>query len=207
MLCLEWIRDGDCTVSMLQHRGRLVLGRAQVCAGVAELLDEVAVEGCFPDGTKLVTMHKPVAREKGSWKLAMYGGGGMDAQKPTRPEEWSEEGVADAQAISVAAQPESTTASAVPASSPAASSSQPAVHSSSSAAVSSETALLSALLPGEVLSNSALGDVQLNAGKKVKKLVVRPKHRQRAGNDGSDQSQSSRMAGASYELARAGRLR
>jgi urease subunit gamma len=29
--------------------------------GVAELVDEVQVEATFPDGTKLVTVHQPIA--------------------------------------------------------------------------------------------------------------------------------------------------
>ena len=39
-----------------------LLGRAQVLPGVPELVAEVQVEGTFPDGTKLVTVHHPIAR-------------------------------------------------------------------------------------------------------------------------------------------------
>lgn len=41
--------------------------------GVAAMLDEVQVEGTFPDGTKLVTIHHPIARLDGDLDLALYG--------------------------------------------------------------------------------------------------------------------------------------
>ena len=56
---LELIRDGR-TVAELMDIGRQFLGRRQVIDGVAEMLDEVQVEGTFPDGTKLVTVHNPI---------------------------------------------------------------------------------------------------------------------------------------------------
>jgi urease subunit gamma/beta len=56
---LEWIRDG-LSVAALMDRGKRVLGHAQVMEGVPELLAEVQVEGTFPDGTKLVTVHEPI---------------------------------------------------------------------------------------------------------------------------------------------------
>jgi urease subunit gamma/beta len=37
------------------------------------MIMEVQVEGTFPDGTKLVTVHHPVARLDGDLKLALYG--------------------------------------------------------------------------------------------------------------------------------------
>jgi len=42
-------------------------------AGVPEMIAEVQVEGTFPDGTKLVTVHHPIAREDGDLSLALYG--------------------------------------------------------------------------------------------------------------------------------------
>ena len=69
---LEFIRDGR-TVAELMDLGRRVLGRADVLDGVAEMLDEVQVEGTFPDGTKLVTVHHPIAVERGDLSLALYG--------------------------------------------------------------------------------------------------------------------------------------
>src|SRR5947209_19146121 len=55
---LELVRDGR-TVAELMDLGRQLLGREDVMEGVSELIDEVQVEGTFPDGTKLVTVHRP----------------------------------------------------------------------------------------------------------------------------------------------------
>jgi urease subunit gamma len=57
---LEGARDGR-TVADLMRDGRSVLGRDDVMVGVPELLHEVQVEATFPDGTKLVTVHQPIA--------------------------------------------------------------------------------------------------------------------------------------------------
>ena len=48
------------TVADLMASGRQVLSRADVAAGVPEMLDSVQVEATFPDGTKLVTLHGPI---------------------------------------------------------------------------------------------------------------------------------------------------
>ncbi|WP_437793383.1 urease subunit gamma [Sorangium sp. So ce693] len=69
---LELIRDGR-SVAELMDVGRRLLGRAQVMAGVPEMIAEVQVEGTFPDGTKLVTVHHPIALEHGDLALALYG--------------------------------------------------------------------------------------------------------------------------------------
>jgi urease subunit gamma/beta len=69
---LEFIRDGR-RVAELMDIGRQLLGRRQVMAGVAEMVVEVQVEGTFPDGTKLVTVHHPIAAENGDLMLALYG--------------------------------------------------------------------------------------------------------------------------------------
>src|SRR5919109_1881589 len=61
---LEFIRDGR-SVAELMDLGRRLLGRADVAVGVAEMIHEVQVEGTFPDGTKLVTVHQPVVAEHG----------------------------------------------------------------------------------------------------------------------------------------------
>lgn len=37
------------------------------------MISEVQVEGTFPDGTKLVTVHHPIASENGDLTLALYG--------------------------------------------------------------------------------------------------------------------------------------
>src|ERR1700716_3389711 len=69
---LEFIRDGR-PVSELMDLGRQFLGRADVMDGVPELVHEVQVEGTFPDGTKLVTVHNPIVAEHGNLDLALYG--------------------------------------------------------------------------------------------------------------------------------------
>jgi urease gamma subunit len=56
---LEGIRDGR-SVSDLMSFGTTILARGDVMEGVPEMLDEVQVEGTFPDGTKLVTVHHPI---------------------------------------------------------------------------------------------------------------------------------------------------
>jgi len=40
--------------------GRSVLSRGDVMEGVPEMIDDVQIEGTFPDGTKLVTIHSPI---------------------------------------------------------------------------------------------------------------------------------------------------
>ena len=69
---LEFIRDGR-SVAELMDLGRRLLGRANVLDGVADMLIEVQVEGTFPDGTKLVTVHHPIVSEQGDLSLALYG--------------------------------------------------------------------------------------------------------------------------------------
>jgi urease subunit gamma len=56
---LEGARDGR-TVAELMESGRTVLTREDVMAGIPEMLDSVQIEATFPDGTKLVTVHRPV---------------------------------------------------------------------------------------------------------------------------------------------------
>jgi len=56
---LEGIRDGR-TVSDLMAQGLSILSREDVMEGVPEMLEQVQVEGTFPDGTKLVTIHHPI---------------------------------------------------------------------------------------------------------------------------------------------------
>ena len=69
---LEFIRDGK-SVAELMDTGRRLLGRRQVMSGIPELVVEVQIEGTFPDGTKLVTVHHPIAAEDGDLSLALYG--------------------------------------------------------------------------------------------------------------------------------------
>ena len=69
---LEFIRDGR-PVAELMDLGRRLLGREDVQEGVAEMIVEVQVEGTFPDGTKLVTVHHPIVAPHGDRALAFYG--------------------------------------------------------------------------------------------------------------------------------------
>lgn len=69
---MELIRDGR-SVAELMDIGRTMLGRRQVMPGVAAMIDDVQVEGTFPDGTKLVTVHHPIVALDGDLTLALYG--------------------------------------------------------------------------------------------------------------------------------------
>ena len=57
---LEFIRDGR-SVAELMDLGRQFLGHRQVMPGVAEMIAKVQIKRTFPDGTKLVTVHHPIA--------------------------------------------------------------------------------------------------------------------------------------------------
>ena len=69
---LEFIREGR-SVAELMNLGKKFLGRNQVMSGVPEMITEVQVEGTFPDGSKLVTVHHPIANENGDLALALHG--------------------------------------------------------------------------------------------------------------------------------------
>jgi urease subunit gamma len=56
---LEGARDGR-SVADLMSFGATILSREDVMEGVPEMIDEVAIEATFPDGTKLVTVHDPI---------------------------------------------------------------------------------------------------------------------------------------------------
>ncbi|KAI8528009.1 hypothetical protein RHMOL_Rhmol12G0118300 [Rhododendron molle] len=90
---LEFVRDGEKTVAELMDLGKQLLGRRQVLPAVPHLLHTVQdmlnpllvgtvnitassiriVEGTFPDGTKLITIHDPIASEHGNLELALHG--------------------------------------------------------------------------------------------------------------------------------------
>lgn len=71
---LELIREGD-SVASLMNKGKQLLGIDDVMEGVAKMVDEVQVEGTFPDGTKLVTVHHPICNTALNNGLALYGSG------------------------------------------------------------------------------------------------------------------------------------
>ena len=56
---LEGVRDGR-SVAELMHYGSTILTRDDVMDGIAEMVPEIQIEGTFPDGTKLVTVHNPI---------------------------------------------------------------------------------------------------------------------------------------------------
>ena len=56
---IEGARDGK-TVAELMRDGAEVIPYDKVMEGVAEMIPEIQVEATFPDGTKLVTVHKPI---------------------------------------------------------------------------------------------------------------------------------------------------
>jgi urease subunit gamma/beta len=91
---LELIRDGR-TVAELMDLGRQMLGRADVMEHVPEMIVEVQVEGTFPDGTKLVTVHHPIAAEHGDLDLALYGSFLPVPAKPARTVRGSDPGATD----------------------------------------------------------------------------------------------------------------
>ncbi|KAJ3399401.1 hypothetical protein HDU80_007983 [Chytriomyces hyalinus] len=70
---LELIRDGAHTVAQLMQLGRTLLGTRHVLPGVAQTLHYVQVEGAFVDGTKLVTVHEPIAGPDADLALALHG--------------------------------------------------------------------------------------------------------------------------------------
>jgi len=56
---VEGARDGR-SVAALMASGGHVLNRDQVMEGVADMIHDIQVEATFPDGTKLVTVHRPI---------------------------------------------------------------------------------------------------------------------------------------------------
>jgi urease subunit gamma len=57
---MEGARDGK-TVAELMSYGTTLLDRDDVMDGIAEMITEIQIEATFPDGTKLVTVHHPIA--------------------------------------------------------------------------------------------------------------------------------------------------
>ena len=63
---VEGARDGR-SVADLMASGGHVLTADQVMEGIPEMIHDVQVEATFPDGTKLVTVHRPIrAKEEGA---------------------------------------------------------------------------------------------------------------------------------------------
>ena len=56
---IEGARDGK-MVSELMETGAHVVKKEDCMDGIPDMIKEVQVEATFPDGTKLVTVHKPI---------------------------------------------------------------------------------------------------------------------------------------------------
>ncbi|MDX6211323.1 MAG: urease subunit gamma [Frankiales bacterium] len=56
---LEAARDGRPVIELMET-GRHVLSREDVMPGIPEMIESIQVEATFPDGTKLVTLHRPI---------------------------------------------------------------------------------------------------------------------------------------------------
>jgi urease gamma subunit len=56
---LEEARAGRPYAEVVELGGR-VLGRAEVMEGVPEMIPLLQVEALFPDGSKLITVHRPI---------------------------------------------------------------------------------------------------------------------------------------------------
>jgi len=57
---MEGARDGRSVADLMNH-GRTILARDQVMEGVPDMIPDIQVEATFPDGTKLITVHQPIA--------------------------------------------------------------------------------------------------------------------------------------------------
>ena len=60
---IEGAREGK-SVSKLMEEGGKVLKAHQCMYGIADMIKDVQVEATFPDGTKLVTVHYPIRKDK-----------------------------------------------------------------------------------------------------------------------------------------------
>ncbi|KAH8728365.1 hypothetical protein GQ44DRAFT_824193 [Phaeosphaeriaceae sp. PMI808] len=69
----ELIRDGNHTVADLMSIGTTMLGRRHVQPSVVASLSALMVEGTFPTGTYLVTVHNPISTDDGDLAKALYG--------------------------------------------------------------------------------------------------------------------------------------
>ena len=56
---VEGARQGK-TVAQLMSEGTNIIKKSEVMDGVDAMIQEVQVEATFPDGTKLLTIHKPI---------------------------------------------------------------------------------------------------------------------------------------------------
>ena len=87
---LEAIRDGRAVTEVMTF-GRTILKAEEVMEGVPEMISEIQVEGTFPDGTKLVTVHDPIQSlnlhipaedDHDSWRIPTVGGPNRNQCRP-----------------------------------------------------------------------------------------------------------------------------
>ena len=69
----QLVRDGNHTVADLMSIGKTMLGRRHVQPSVVSSLSELMIEGTFPTGTYLVTVHHPISSDDGDLEKALYG--------------------------------------------------------------------------------------------------------------------------------------
>lgn len=69
----QLVRDGNHTVADLMSIGKTMLGRRHVLPSVVQSLAELQIEGTFPTGTYLVTVHHPISTDDGDLEKALYG--------------------------------------------------------------------------------------------------------------------------------------
>mmetsp|Transcript_8440 Transcript_8440/g.15632 ORF Transcript_8440/g.15632 Transcript_8440/m.15632 type:complete len:866 (-) Transcript_8440:376-2973(-) len=69
---MERIRDGEDYMTLMEV-GKKMLGRNQVMPGIASMLAEIQIESTFPDGTKLLTIHRPISSDDGDMHEALKG--------------------------------------------------------------------------------------------------------------------------------------
>ncbi|GJZ62804.1 urease isoform X2 [Tanacetum coccineum] len=69
-MILEFVHDGNKSVAELMDIGRQLLGRY--------IVKLYSVEGTFPDGTKLITVHDPISSENGNLELALHGSSSLE---------------------------------------------------------------------------------------------------------------------------------
>jgi urease len=67
------VRDGNHMVADLMAIGKTMLGRRHVLPSVLSTLTSIQIEGTFPTGTYLVTVHHPISSDDGDLEKALYG--------------------------------------------------------------------------------------------------------------------------------------
>jgi urease gamma subunit len=53
--CLEFIRDGNSSLTDIQQQAKKILGKNMVLNGIPQMVKEINIEATFPDGVKVVS--------------------------------------------------------------------------------------------------------------------------------------------------------